>query len=759
MSHMEMTKRKNDPGDLSQKSSSIKHMTLPFKDSDHLQQTRSRGLGSISKSTLLNPESQTASTNPLSHNTPLHSPPHTAPSNPPSHTTSLNPSPYPKFRNHQLQMKSSNSCVEKTFRQVENTPAPPPQHEDESPVLYKCLGEVRPISCHELCTVNMTFSELLFRLQKQDKHLHSCIDECIENNMTPDYSVHCQGIEIEDRRLLDYFKYLIDICISSSHINKDLFFTFCIQEFIEAQTQGDMSLISRRNDRVIGSCKNRCGDLTTFPCACNKRCLLSNDCCLDFAHTCPAVARIAREITSSLPEFSFAECTHISYRMITRCPGDSEPMNLHFDETFDAMDPFEKTFGRKVSLLNTPYTDEATGIAYSNKLIFDCNTKGTSSKGIPWKYHLALTDFNVKSTSLNDILASMDYRCTTYIPPVRSDTCPFLLVNNCPEVGYFDVITVLLCAFSAENRVLVKEGIDLVVLKNKYCAVCSHDWNVKTYLPADIERHLSCMGNDSPHQVTISLSGPEIQMQFIERNTTALGQSYKRTQMRCRNTFNIPAFYALNYELDFVCENTDCSSGDNIRGNNCKHDTLLLFSVPDEGNHFTHKEADAIPMLWQCFLHNWVRIDPGNGTTYRLEEGVEDESVHVSMIQVYVEDKQEFNALMTTEYIKSGVMYLTDRVKNYRKNRTIESQIKPSEAMTTFCYGHFYQSGQAFSNEFSPPCFADNDGGRTGSTVSIDQCLVELQATLDTDSGQTSLQCFIQLPITMSAWCLLYYQV
>ena len=651
----------------------------------------------------------------------------------------------------------------------------------EISVHFKCFGQ--NFSCHDRCSGHQTRREMFLKLEDQDEVLLGCIDKCIELHQPQEQDEECHGMDIHDRRLLDFLFQFIDECQTTEPTqgsgqmieNSDL--RFCMHQMVEEHIRGNLSLISRSKNHEVKTCRNRCGEVSNYPCSCNKRCMVNGNCCPDFAENCPDVRDKAGEISSQFPMSVETECSFTGYRMIFRCGTYYEPGNYLYDKL--ELSPQEKVDTLIRNIRHIPYTDSVTGISYINKYIFNCNTNHTLSKGVPWKYNIALEDFDFKSDSLNDIAAAMSLRCQYYAPTTSVDSCPFMMNDGCP-MSYYDVGSALLCLLAPEYFVTLDEpGTNgRIVYKNKYCAICADGWNVKTYLYIEGKQDtdIACVSlpistaelftdakpfNSSLYPVSLTLSGSRME---IENLTPAKDAQSKWLRLQCRNTVQPPSSTELEIDNgNLVCETSEleCGSGMELRYDICKYDTRTLFSFQIGENLFTGLANDAILQLWQCFVQKCLFTDAGK-SSYRFVQGRERERSHVSEIQIFVKDKNEFNGFFQSEYTKSGVSYLTSQLKKYMKSSHSQKlQHSFEEKITPYCFGHYYISDQEFPNETHVQCFEDHlkMSGKFQNTRNIDQCLMELKKTLDNDrSNSIGLNTSLSMIMTLMIIFMIYFQ-
>ena len=445
--------------------------------------------------------------------------------------------------------------------------------------------------------------------------------------------------------------------------------------------------------------------------------------------------------------------------MITTCPNSNVRYIDHLLEIPDGLSYIERAEKLENDVINIPYTDKVTGIAYINKIVFDCNTNDSSSIGIPWKYKVFLGDFNSNPTSLIDIAASMANLCTMPVPPVDEeiDNCLTFVVDLCP-LPFIDAGIALLCEFSPANYVFyIAPMSHKIVFKNRYCVMCMHGWNVITYPYTGIEQHdSSCVilynydSNVTP--VTLSLNGSRMIMDLYSTDN----HKSKESHLQCSKLFSLSESEGYTSEIgeDFICE-SKCLQGMELRHGVCKMDTRLRFAVSDEGIRVPHIDTGAIQNMWKCFLQHWLHTDFGNRTSYYIVLGEEGEAIHVCDIQMYVKDKEEFDTLMNSAYMMSGVKFLTVQLKRHR--REYSSKLNTSGEKTLYCFDYYYySSGSESQSKTLPPCYEDDMGGFSEDlfTTNIDKCLTELKTTVATFSGSSSVTSFASLLVVMAVWIL-----
>ena len=607
---------------------------------------------------------------------------------------------------------------------------------------FKCLG--KKFSCHGRCSANLSDNEILLKLQNHDAQLLSCIDECLANTNKLDSSGECDGIEIEDRRLVDFLFQFTNMCTVNTQTPiqsiESSDYMECMQASINKEILANLSLISRRDDRVIKTCANRCDDVTNYPCSCHKRCLVNGDCCDDFTANCPLVSKQATEIMETFPGLTRTECTLTGYRMVTSCPNSNVTYIDHFDNRPVLLAHNDQLRNLEQKLYNVPFTDEVTGITYSKKSVFECNRNDTSSNGIPWKYKLFT---NEVPFILTDIAEFMIPQCSQYVPPVLTDSCPFLIVDHCPFF-YFDAASALLCSFSSESY-LFYTGLGtnhMIRFRNKYCAVCIYGWDFNTTMYNWLEEEFGCTANIYDFHifpVIMSMDDSRIMMEKSVEN-----DKFRLTHLQCSKT---PTVVVTNdHTFQFTCKPSQCARGMEFRHGTCKYDTRLRFAVIDEKKHLTDIAPGTIEKLWQCFLQNWLHIDLGNQTSYHLLPGTEGEAIHVSDIQIYVIDKDQFHNVMRSTYMKSGVLFLLGKLKKYSNKYRRRNYFSSSQEKIPYCFDHYYSSDQDSEDKRLytevPSCHDDfaRSMDRSLITTNIEKCLAGIQLTNNADHGSISMK-------------------
>ncbi|GFS13672.1 hypothetical protein ElyMa_004889700 [Elysia marginata] len=251
------------------------------------------------------------------------------------------------------------------------------------------------------------------------------------------------------------------------------------------------------NHSRLTSCEGRCGDKNSLPCSCTDVCLVNGNCCHNIRTYCFSLVESARKRMKHLHNAK-VECSSItSTYMIMSCPSSGEvdsaeelalgmdyttgrlsnnrssgkslenptwtkppsqgfrhksSSNLNPDSSFDeTQSPFSDASEKSTSssnaflalLLDSPVTDQSTGLVYKNQIIARCN--GVSDSDILyWKVQVAVTSLSDNPENLAAIDNIVSSKTAVYSRPDSNEyvidisRCYVSSLRQCQEVWLQD---------------------------------------------------------------------------------------------------------------------------------------------------------------------------------------------------------------------------------------------------------------------------------------------------------------------------------
>ncbi|GFO47670.1 hypothetical protein PoB_007417500 [Plakobranchus ocellatus] len=192
-------------------------------------------------------------------------------------------------------------------------------------------------------------------------------------------------------------------------------------------------------DPLNESCYQRCGDVASFPCSCEVRCVVHNNCCKDLAQTCPTLYNLALHKFRHLHQAA-VRCDEVeAIFVIDSCPrkekrfgkrtldSGSSPVNISEQKrsSQNSASQYIDNFALILDIAQAaPVTDINTGITYANSSIYECNklltynlsAQSENSAKRTWSVGLGSLESSVPS-SLSEFQQKIDLMRFSYIPP------------------------------------------------------------------------------------------------------------------------------------------------------------------------------------------------------------------------------------------------------------------------------------------------------------------------------------------------------
>ncbi|GFN81770.1 hypothetical protein PoB_000827600 [Plakobranchus ocellatus] len=280
--------------------------------------------------------------------------------------------------------------------------------------------------------------------------------------------------------------------------------SFINKEYGNDKTNGVGAFGDRLSE--FESCYHRCGNVASFPCSCEERCVVHNNCCKDLAQACPTLYHLALQKFRVLRSANVRCDEKTAVFMIDSCP-----TNQHFavkapsDDNFsfqsdnvtlpNSVPPQTQRKDNKATLLditlNAPITDVDTGITYANFSIYECNKMPASvtvaqSKGRvkgTWSVGLGSFETNFFLT-LNKFQRTIDFSQFSYVPPPSQPSLSGVMcfgqeIFSCISQFFPPMRNQIVCNVSAheyyKNQLIPNPFVDLetnIPLEHHKCAWC-----------------------------------------------------------------------------------------------------------------------------------------------------------------------------------------------------------------------------------------------------------------------------------------------
>ena len=353
---------------------------------------------------------------------------------------------------------------------------------------------------------------------------------------------------------------------------------------------------SIRVSHKLNSCEGKCDQTQNFPCSCNYRCVIYENCCEDITTTCPNVKEEGRNRFSK-QIMSQASCIN-NYFTVTSCPNTTIEISNNTPKN-------PKQFLK--SLINVPIVDISTGVLYMNREIFECFATN-ESKPIAFNIELTIPSHLSPSTTENFLGSLLSSSRPRYlVPHVASDTLSscfsqqsFDHVDTCHLQSEFEDFSTELTQMKEWSKKCTAffsyVEINSIKFKNKYCAFCKYGYfvdfsNMITRpIPDSDKNHVTL-------SVTFQVIGDDLSVKMASKNRRV----YPWTLMEC----DAPE----SQEMGLLCKMKTCSIGytKTPRGTCAFLQEAILIFPQDEFPLFEH-QFRHMKVLFECKLKSILEI-------------------------------------------------------------------------------------------------------------------------------------------------------
>ena len=280
------------------------------------------------------------------------------------------------------------------------------------------------------------------------------------------------------------------------YIRYFIFIVTVSQGFVHGQITTSDFIFNKNiiSDADGSSCKHKCGKAQVFPCSCDVRCVVYDNCCLDMEELCPDIVARGRRLYRQHVEAD-SVCRD-KFFMIDNCPNTSvsvvekkhQALAVFTErglEEFDKLGTSEqqRDFWRLLS--EAPVTQLSTGINFRNFSVYSCFSRNLSD--------FQMFDMTVVSTQFVSL--------TTFDRFVDSLSLGVNKVKYVvPSEPISDIVIHNKCKPIFQNRDICKSAVDISesnytemsiirdkciskqfsfvhvgpkIFKNRYCALCN----------------------------------------------------------------------------------------------------------------------------------------------------------------------------------------------------------------------------------------------------------------------------------------------
>ena len=162
---------------------------------------------------------------------------------------------------------------------------------------------------------------------------------------------------------------------------------------------------------AMDSCRDFCGVMTFLPCACDRKCVLSGNCCEDFQVECPLEDAEGQQLFQKQITLGRVKCLNRAFT-VTGTVSNTTSMpssNLGFNKPSEneSREIFSKEKFLEI-LQQAPVTENTTGVVYQTMEVFRrYSDDPDNSRAVRWLTYFSVTSLTTPR-SLDDLVKSID---------------------------------------------------------------------------------------------------------------------------------------------------------------------------------------------------------------------------------------------------------------------------------------------------------------------------------------------------------------